>query len=221
VRDERSQIGGVPVRVWTPDGADGVLLVGHGGGQSKDAERFASFARRHADGTGMAVACIDAVDHGDRRPMGATDDVPPGWHSHAIPLMVRDWSAVADHLTSIGPAVAYVGFSMGAMFGIPTVAAMPSIRAAVFVSGGIPLFDWTDDPGLAGMLLDAAGRLDHARVLMLNMTHDELFAADETQRLFDAVHATSKRLDFWDGGHDDWSPALIDASIAFVNENRA
>jgi pimeloyl-ACP methyl ester carboxylesterase len=196
-----------------------VLLLGHGGGQSKDAERFVAFAQRFADGTGMAVACIDAVDHGERRPSGATNDLPARWHSNAIPQMVLDWQATAEHLAPIGPVVAYVGFSMGAMFGMPTVAAMPTITAAVFVSGGIPGGGWTDDPPLRSMLLDAAAHLDHTDVAMLNMSGDALFPVDEVRHLFEAVHAKSKQLQFWDGDHDDWSPALIDEAIAFVTQH--
>jgi hypothetical protein len=48
---------------------------------------------------------------------------------------------------------------MGAIFGALTVAAMPSIKAAVFVAGGIPSGGGIDDPPLGAMLLDAASKL--------------------------------------------------------------
>jgi pimeloyl-ACP methyl ester carboxylesterase len=131
--------------------------------------------------------------------------------------MARDWQTAVEHLDSVGPSVAYVGFSMGALFGFWTVAAMPSITTAVFVSGGIPSGDWTDDPGLESAVVDAARRLAPADVLMLNMTDDALFPASDVRLLFDSITASSKDLQFWDGGHDDWSPELIDASIAFLN----
>jgi pimeloyl-ACP methyl ester carboxylesterase len=39
--------------------------------------------------------------------------------------MTEDWAAVANGLARIGPAVAYVGFSMGAIFGLLAAAALP------------------------------------------------------------------------------------------------
>jgi hypothetical protein len=70
--------------------------------------------------------------------------------------MVADWQKTAEDLSSIGPAVAYVGFSMGMIFGAPTVASMASIKAAVFGVGGIPTGAGIDDPPLRPTLLDAA-----------------------------------------------------------------
>jgi hypothetical protein len=46
--------------------------MGHGGGHSKDGPRFMQLARHYAAATGLAVVCIDAVDHGERRPADAS-----------------------------------------------------------------------------------------------------------------------------------------------------
>lgn len=73
--------------------------------------------------------------------------------------MVADWQTTVDALSSIGAAVAYVGFSMGMNFGAPTVASMASIKAAVFGVGGIPTGSGIEDPPLRAMLLDVASRL--------------------------------------------------------------
>jgi pimeloyl-ACP methyl ester carboxylesterase len=219
MREERIECGGIPARLYHPDGAKGVLLFGHGGGHSKDDERFVRLCRTHAGRTGLAVVCIDAVDHGERRPEGVVSpDLPPRWHSGATPQMVADWQLTADALSSIGPAVAYVGFSMGAIFGAPTVAAMPSIRAAVFGVGGIPAGMGIDDPPLRAMLLDAASRLGHAQVLMLNMTLDEIFRTDDVHQFFDRIPGGRKRLMFWEGEHDDWPAEAIRHSTTFINE---
>lgn len=145
--------------------------------------------------------------------------MPPGWHSRAIPQMVADWQRVVDELASLGPAIACVGFSMGAIFGMATVASMPSISVAVFVAGGIPTGDWVDDGDLEPMLLGAAGRLGSAHVLMLNKHDDELFRAEDVRRLFAAVSAQSKSLRFFPGPHDDWRAELIDDSLRFLSEH--
>ena len=133
--------------------------------------------------------------------------------------MVADWQTVAFGLARIGPPVAYVGFSMGAIFGIPTVAAMPSIQAAVFVAGGIPTGGGIDDEPLRPLLISEAGRLSHPNILMLNKTGDSIFAMDDCSLLFDAIPGDRKRLAFSEGEHDDWPDELIDDSISFVQDN--
>ncbi len=202
-----------------PDGACGLLLLGHGGGQGKDGARLVRLCRYYAAQTGLSVVCIDAIDHGERKAEVSAGGVPRGWHSSTIPSMVADWQSVVEHLSSIGPPVAYVGFSMGAIFGFPTVASIPSIRAAVFVVGGIPGDDWTDDADLPPTLTRAGSGLSDAHVLMLNKDDDDLFAARGVHQVFDSVAALSKRLEFWPGGHDDWGPDLIDQSVLFIKEH--
>ncbi len=220
VQEERLFIGEVPTSLFTPDGAcGGLLLLGHGGGHGKDGTRFVRLCRYYAAQTGLSVICIDAVDHGERRTAASAECVPRGWHSRTMPRMVADWQSVVDHLSSIGPPVAYAGFSMGALFGFPTVASMPSITAAVFVVGGIPGSDWTDDPDLVQPITSAASSLSQAHVLMLNKEDDELFPAQGVRQVFDSVVAKSKQLMFWPGGHDEWGQDLIDQSVSFVKEH--
>ena len=209
-------VGEVPTRLYVPDGADRLLLLGHGGGHGKDADRFVALCRYFAARTGLAVVCVDAVDHGERRPAGATDDLPPAWHSRAIPEMVADWMSVVDHLSSVGPPVAYVGFSMGSIFGFATVAALPTVTTAVFVVGGIPDARWSDDPDVAATLTSAASRLRGVNVLMLNKEDDELFAVADVRLLFDSVGARSKELVFSSGSHDDWDEELLARAAGFL-----
>jgi acetyl esterase/lipase len=85
--ESRIEPGGIPARVYDPGGARGLLLLGHGGGTpGKDSERFIQLCRRFAEGTGLVVVCIDAVDHGERQPPGPLDPgVPQQWHSRVAP----------------------------------------------------------------------------------------------------------------------------------------
>ena len=216
MREERIENNGIPGRLYDPGDARGLLLLGHGGGRSKDTDRFVSLSRQYAEDTGLAVVCIDAVDHGERKPSNVSADIPPRWHSSVATEMVADWQKTAAALSSIGSAVAYVGFSMGAIFGALTVAAMPSIKAAVFVVGGIPSGGGIDDPPLEAMLLDAASKLVEPQVLMVNMTHDEVFSCEGTHTFFDAIPGPNKRLMFWEGNHDDWPVEAISQSVAFL-----
>ena len=219
MREERIDTGGVPAKLYDPGDASGLLLFGHGGEYSKDSERSVHLCRRYADQTGLAVVCIDAVDHGERKPIGVSAALPPLWHSTATDKMMADWQTTTEGLTSIGPARAYVGFSMGMIFGAPTVAAMASIRAAVFVVGGIPTGAWINDPPLRTTLLDAASKLAHPHVLMINTTQDQLFRTEDTHHFFDAIPGHRKRLMFWESDHDHWPDEAIRHSIDFINEH--
>jgi dienelactone hydrolase len=224
VREERIESDGIPGRLYDPGDARGLLLFGHGGGYGKDSERFVRLARSYAEQTGLAVVCIDAVDHGERKSPAASAaaaGLPPRWHSNAAGQMVADWQRTAQALSSIGAAVAYVGFSMGMIFGAPTVASLTSIKAAVFGVGGFPMGGGIDDPPLRALLLDAASRLEHPQVLMLNMTQDEIFPADGAHAFFDAIAGRKKRLMFWEGDHDSWPAEAIRHPVAFINEHTA
>ncbi|MEZ5382420.1 MAG: alpha/beta fold hydrolase [Microthrixaceae bacterium] len=194
-----------------------MLLLGHGGGYDKDGSRFVRLCRRYAKASGLAVVCIDAVAHGVRKAESSIPGPPPRqWHSSTSSQMVRDWQKTAQTLEEIGPPVAYVGFSMGALFGFPTVAAMPSIRAAVFVVSGYPDGGGIDDEPLNDLLTDSATRLQHASVLMLNTTNDHIFPVAGVHQLFNTTRAADKQLSFWEGEHDDWSDELIANSESFI-----
>src|SRR3954467_516897 len=123
-----------------------------------------------------------------------------------------DWRAVADEL---GNAVAYVGYSMGMLYGAPTVAAMPEVKAAVFGVGGIPA------PVMRERLLDVASRLEHPQVLMINMTQDETFPVEGVHAFFDAIPGRKKRLMFWEGNHVGLPAESTRLRSAFLNKPRA
>ena len=205
MREERIEIDGVPGRLYEPAGASGLLLLGHGHGQTKDDDLYVGLGRQLAEQSGLAVACIDAVNHGERATGGDT------WSADAAEIMVADWQKTAESLSSIGPAVAYVGFSMGMIFGAPTVAAMPSIKAAVFGVGGIP------DPALRERMLAIAAQLAHPQVLMLNMTQDEIFSVEGTHAFFDAIPGRKKRLMFWEGAHSGLPSEAVRHAVTFIN----
>jgi dienelactone hydrolase len=219
VLEERIEINGIPAKLYRPTGAQGILLLGHGGAKSKDSDRFVSLSRLYAGSTGLAVVCIDAIDHGERMPLVAGPGLPVEWHSKAVGQMVSDWDKTARALSWIGPPVAYIDFSMGAIFGVPTVGALASVKAAVFVVGGLPAGGGIQDPPLRPLLLNAASKLGQPQVLMANTTQDEIFPVDGVHELFDAIPGPNKRLMFWEGKHDDWPPDLIDHTIAFINSH--
>lgn len=218
MREQRIETDGIPARLYDPGGAEGLLLLGHGGGYGKDSERFVRLAREYAEQTGLAVVCIDAVNHGERKSDGVSGGVPQRWHSDTVEQMIADWLKTVHALQPIGTPIAYVGFSMGMIFGAPTVAALPSIKVTVFGAGGIPYGGGIDDPPLRDVLLDAASKLGNCQLLMLNMTQDEIFPSEGVHEFFDAVPGRNKRLMFWEASHDDWPAEAIRHSVAVVNE---
>jgi pimeloyl-ACP methyl ester carboxylesterase len=140
--------------------------------------------------------------------------------------MAQDWRAAVDaakeHLEPVPTDVVYVGYSMGAICGVHAVAAMPEVRAAVFGVGGLPkrggLAEFLKTLGIPARLaaniapvenhieelhrglLDAASRLGHCDVLMINATRDEIFPLDGALRLLEAFPGR-KRFFLWPGTH--------------------
>lgn len=217
MREERIENAGVPARVYVPDGASGLLLLGHGGASSKDDERFVGLGRQYAEGTGLATVCIDIVGHGERRQESAPTASPNAilpWIMAKVEETVTDWKNTVAALASIGPPVAYAGFSMGMLLGVPTVLAIPEIRAVVFGVGGVP--SALADPSI---LLDYAARLGERQVLMLNMTLDALFPPEGALRFFGAIPGRRKRIMFWEGDHLGLPAESIRHSVAFVNRH--
>lgn len=214
MREERIEPAGVPARLYLPDGATGLLLLGHGGGNSKDDERFVGLGRQYAEGTGLAVVCIDIVGHGERRSEPVLAPTPESimpWIMEKVDQTVSDWKSTVAALATIGPPVAYAGFSMGMLLGAPTVCAIPEIRAVIFGVGGVP-----SALGDASVLLDYAAKLGDRQVLMLNMTLDSLFPPVGALRFFEAIPGRRKRIMFWEGDHVGIPAEAIRLSVDFV-----
>ena len=217
MREERIEPAGIPAKLYDPGEARGLLLLGHGGGSSKDEERCVALGRQLAEGTGLRVVCIDAVGHGERGDGQDLQDVQRTMGSEKnAARMTADWRSVADEL---GDPVAYVGYSMGMLYGAPTVAAMPEIKAAVFGVGGIPSLATREQlPNVMhDRLLAVAARLTHPQILLLNMTKDETFPVAGVHEFFDAIPGRKKRLMFWEGDHIGLPSESTRYAIAFVN----
>jgi dienelactone hydrolase len=113
-----------------------------------------------------------------------------------FPAMAADWRRTVDacgELDDVGnETAAYLGFSMGAVLGIPTVAEEPRFRCAVFAIGGIQ----AERPNL---LSRAAAKIDRP-VLLVNQSEDEMFSREAVFRLFDPL-VGPKSVTFYPGPH--------------------
>lgn len=218
MRETRIETDGVPAKLYEPDGASGLLLLGHGGGNSKDDERFVGLGRQYAEGTGLATVCIDVVGHGERRTVPApapTPDTLMPWIMEMVDQTIRDWKATAAALAHIGPPRAYAGFSMGMLLGGPIVVAIPDIKVVVFGVGGVP-----NNLGEGGAVVkEYAAQLGDRQVLMLNMTLDPLFPPAGALDYFAVIPGRRKRIMFWEGGHADVPAEAIRHSIAVINRH--
>jgi pimeloyl-ACP methyl ester carboxylesterase len=224
--DRLDRAGGVVSGVlWTPDGARGprpLVLLGHGGGQSKTFVGVVARARRLVGECGFAVAAIDAPGHGERTPtaefarlltpfrasMAAGDPVGPfvtDINAAMARWTVPEWQATLDalrQLDHVGPGpVGYWGISMGAAIGIPLAAVEPRITACVF--------------GLVGAPLTVAASRVTVPLEFLVQWDDESVPRDEALALFDTFASTEKTLHANPGLHGQVPRFEVDSTVRF------
>lgn len=218
--------GEVPGVLWTPDGAAGprpLILMGHGGGQHKQAPGIVARARRFAVDGGFAVAAVDAPGHGGRPRTEEQDRIIAEVRSRAqskdglTPLLaafhgllaeqsVPEWRAVLDAVQEVGRVgagpVGYWGVSLGCGLGVPFVAAEPRVRAAVL--------------GLGGALASAetAARIT-VPVEFLVQWDDERVPRAQSLALFDALASAEKTLHANPGKHGDIPAFELDSTLRF------
>jgi dienelactone hydrolase len=209
--------GPVPGIVWTPAATAGpvpLILVGHGGGGTKMSPTQVLPLRDYFTAAlGIAaVASIDAPQHGDRGPIRNIRE--PAWAElwkepeQVIDEMTRDWCATLDALLALGEfddrAVAYSGMSLGAIFGIPFVAAEPRIAVAVLGLTGL-----RSNAGLSApeSIARRSARLaaDAPRIKCPLIFHvqwdDELVVLDSAFELYGLFGSSDKRLQSTPGLH--------------------
>jgi pimeloyl-ACP methyl ester carboxylesterase len=213
----------VPGILWTPAAPAAaprpLLLAGHGGSQHKQFPPLVAAAKRYAKQLQIAVLALDAPGHGARANPetkarlgetfrkqlasgqglgGETLAIMSAWATQAQP----EWSAAIDAVQAFeavgaGAPVAYLGLSLGAMIGIPLVAAEPRIKAAIVGLAGA----YQETPAFT----DAARRLT-APVLFVAQWDDELVRRDAALALFDAIGSAEKTLHANRGGHGGVPP---------------
>ncbi|WP_416978116.1 dienelactone hydrolase family protein [Streptomyces sp. T028] len=222
--------GEIPGVLWTPDGtADTrpLILMGHGGGQHKQAPGIVARARRFAAEGGFAVAAVDAPAHGGRprteehdrligelrhRVQTGGDAAPVLAEVHALIAgqSVPEWRAVVDavqELDQVGVgAVGYWGLSLGCGLGVPFVAAEPRVRAAVLGLNG------------AETSAEAAARIT-VPVEFLVQWDDERVPRADALALFDAFASAEKSLHANPGNHGDVPGFELDSSLRFFTRH--
>jgi dienelactone hydrolase len=222
--------GEVPGVLWTPAGAAGVrplILMGHGGGQHKQAPGIVARARRFAAECGFAVAAVDAPGHGDRPTdeeydriatqnqarVAAGAELAPliaGFQALVARQTVPEWRAVLDAVQELdyvgaGP-VGYWGMSLGCGLGVPFVAAEPRVRAAVLGLNG------------AETSAEAAAQIS-IPVEFLVQWDDERVPRAASLALFDIFASAEKTLHANPGGHGDLPAFELDSTLRFFTRH--
>jgi dienelactone hydrolase len=227
VAERTFTLGDITGVLWTPEKASGqvpLVLIGHGGGQHKQAPGVLARAQRFAAGCGFAAVAIDMPGHGDR-PRTAQDEQdlaairqarPDGgplgpmiaaYNARLAARAVPDWQATMDALRdtaglgAVGP-IGYSGLSMGAAVGLRLAAADARITAAVLGVIG------------AETLIEAA-RAVTIPVQFLLQWDDELVERQSGLALFDALGSAEKTLHANPGAHADVPRFEVDSSARF------
>ena len=214
--------------LWQPENASGpvpLVLIGHGGQGEKRNPTGLALARRFVRRNGIAVAAIDAIDHGERGNIVATED--SAGHPDYIALwkragtfdrMVGDWKATLDALIQLpeidSERVGYWGLSMGTMLGLPFVAAEPRLKAAV-----LGLCGFEGSSAIRGRFSERH-RADAPNVvcptLFMVQWDDERFDRNGAFELFGLLGATDKRMHVHPGLHAEVPVEGTDATREFL-----
>lgn len=218
----------IPGILWMPADLAGpvpLVLIGHGGQSEKRNPNGLALARRFVRRHHVAVAAIDAPEHGERGPIVVTED--PAGHPAYIELwkqpgtfdrMNADWKATLDALITLpeidGERVGYWGLSMGTMLGLPFVASEPRVKAAV-----LGLCGFAGRSAIRGRFGDRH-RADAPNVtcpvMFMVQWDDERFDRDGAFELFHALGSTDKRLHAHPGLHAEMPAEATDATREFL-----
>jgi pimeloyl-ACP methyl ester carboxylesterase len=226
VTERHFTLNDAPGILWTPGGRDAgnrpLVLVGHGGGQHKQAPGVLARARHLVTVRGFAAAAIDLPAHGDRpvpgqlsehlasiREQGAAGEpvgpLFPAYNAAVATLAIPEWRAVLAALLGtgeFGPA-GYWGLSMAGAVGVALVAAEPLIAAAVL---GLARAD---------RLTGAAAAIT-VPVRFLLQWDDELVSRESGLTLFDSFGTRDKTLNVSTGGHLEVPRSEVEDSGQFL-----
>lgn len=195
-----------------------LVLIQHPGMGSKDDYFVAEVGRLWAQ-RAWTCAGLDAPLHGDRdehNPMalfGNRERMP-----QVVDQFAREVSAavtaIAETYAIDMARLAYVGYSLGSMLGIPAVAHDGRFRVAAFCLVG--------EGG--GMVGPAAGegsvvpKLGNVAVRIVAKEQDELVPREATEALFEALPGT-KDIRWIPGGHFEIGPDVTDAASDWLRRN--
>jgi dienelactone hydrolase len=206
----------VPIAVNRADDVEPrvALLGGHGVSGSKTAAYIKGASRRWTQ-QGVQAFVPDLPFHGDRA--GPDADYALAMSPAGVAQAMGDFSRCVDFIRSRSESaelpIAFLGFSMSTMLGVPFFAMDERVAGACFAVGGSRMGEvMAADPNIPSPLVEQIKSLDPATyaggtkgrpVLMVNAHQDEHFSRRSAFDLFDAF-GSPKELIFFEGSHTDW-----------------
>src|SRR5690606_3540025 len=147
---------------------------------------------------------------------------------------VQDLMRTVDYLQTRDDvrhdAIGYHGVSMGCRIGVPFIALDRRVRAAsLFVGGsgdysrfdvaGTPFEDLRDDEAMVNALTDPltfAPHTGHVPKFVVNGERDEVVRGREPAERLQAALADPKVIRWYDGGHGEFGPGLVEDARQFL-----
>ena len=209
----------VPALFFAPrepgDGPLPLVLIQHPATSSKD-DYFVADVARLWTARGWVCGGIDAPLHGDREPHDPMSlFVDRDRLEDAVAQFTFEVAAVLEDLEGryvIDPErIAFVGYSLGSMMGLPAVAASGRFQVAVFCLVG--------EGGVVGAASSPDGpvrSLTDVSVRIVGKTDDQLIPRESTQALFDALPG-EKDLVWLPGGHFEIGPEVTAAAFEWLD----
>lgn len=204
--------------IWLPEepvAGRTLICFGHGASGTRYQEPISDLA---GDFTRAGYPClsIDGPVHGLRKVGDGARGAffPEFQRPGSVSDMVSDWSFAIEAtqaLTEIGVCdLAYFGWSMGSIFGIPLVASRQDVKVAalglVGVSEGFPH---------GNEILDAAAKIC-CPVLFHMQLEDELFDRVGYLKVFDALASQDKRIHANPGRHPEVPNEEVGITFGFM-----
>jgi dienelactone hydrolase len=203
--------------IWLPEGggAETLMLFGHGASGDRYQAPIAYLAGRFQK-AGIPVLSIDGPVHGQRKvgdgARGAFGEELQR-DSH-VEDMLADWNEAIGLVLGLAEIkatkLAYMGLSMGSIYGIPLVASRPDMTVAT-----LGLIGMTAILPQGERFLAMAQRIK-IPLLFLMQLEDELFPREGCYEVFDAFASKDKRMHCNPGLHPEIPQEEIDFSFEFL-----
>tara|TARA_R110002072_G_scaffold113986_2_gene243839 strand:+ start:7592 stop:8314 length:723 start_codon:yes stop_codon:yes gene_type:complete len=199
----------------TPNAA--LICFGHGASGTRYQEPICDLANRFSK-AGYPCLSIDGPVHGLRQVGDGARGAffPEFQREDSIKDMVVDWQQSIEAVNSLeeidSAGIAYFGWSMGSIYGIPLVAARKDVKVTALgligVSNHFP----------HGETILAAAAKVHCPVTFQMQLEDELFDREGYLRVFDAFATKDKRIHANPGLHPEVPAEEIDFSFQFISK---
>ncbi|MFP6807743.1 MAG: hypothetical protein VB957_11280 [Pseudomonadales bacterium] len=206
--------------LWLPkEGlpASTLMCFGHGASGDRYQAPISGLAKRFTHESQLPVLSLDGPVHGLRQVGdGARGAFFPEFHRQdSLTDMVDDWTCAITEiqlLAEVGVGkLAYMGLSMGSIYGIPLLASRTDVTVAT-----LGLFGVQASFPHAEEFIAAAAKIA-CPLLFLMQLEDELFERDGYLKIFDLFASLDKRLHANPGLHPEIPGEEIDFAFDFLN----